>query len=117
MAAARRLARRLHHHARLPRQAMSGGARALLVHGEMLVSLLDTGTEAVRIYPSIWAADEDGNLGWRPGMTGIDVRALVQPISSTPLAVNGQQVVTLARIITPPAPARPWDRIEWDGRT
>ncbi|PPK63521.1 hypothetical protein V5P93_000424 [Actinokineospora auranticolor] len=81
------------------------------------MSLLDHGPDHVVIYPSMWAADQDGNHAWRPGPTGHQVTARVQPISSADLVVNGQQVATLARVITRDAPAGPWDRVEWDGRT
>lgn len=81
------------------------------------VSLLDDGPDLVTIYPSVWAPDEDGNYAWRPGTTGITVRARVQPVSSTELAVNGQQVATVARVIARHVPAGPWDRIDHASRT
>lgn len=81
------------------------------------MSLLDTGTHALAIYPAVWEPDPDGNWAWRPGQTPVLVWARVQPVSSTELVVNGQQVVTLARVIARHAPAGPWDRIEHDGRS
>lgn len=80
------------------------------------LSLLDLGPELITVYPSVWAQDEDGNFGWRPGSTGHTVRAHVQPISSTEPVVNGQQVTTLVRVIARRVPAGPWDRVDWDGR-
>jgi hypothetical protein len=81
------------------------------------LSLLDDGHDLITVYPSVWAPDADGNHAWRPGTTGVRVRARVQPISSTELVVNGQQVATLARLIARHVPAGPWDRVEWAGRT
>jgi hypothetical protein len=81
------------------------------------VSLLDDGPDLVTVYPSIWAADKDGNYAWRPGTTGIPLHARVQPVTSTELAVNGQQLATVARVIARNVPAGPWDRIDYAGHT
>lgn len=81
------------------------------------MSLLDDGPDLITIYLSIWAADGDGNYAWRTGTVGVTARARVQPVSSTELAVNGQQVATVARVIARNVPAGPWDRIDYDGRT
>ena len=81
------------------------------------MSLLDHGPHAIVVYPSVWAADADGNFAWRPGHTPVLVWARVQPVGSTELVVNGQQVATVARVIARHAPAGPWDRIDYDGRT
>ena len=81
------------------------------------MSLLDDGPDLITVYPSVWAADDDGNYAWRPGTTGITARARVQPVSSTELAVNGQRVATLARVIARGVPAGPWDRVDYAGRT
>ncbi len=80
------------------------------------MSLLD-GSDAIVVYPSVWEPDADGNYAWRPGHTPILVWARVQPVSSTELVVNGQQVATLARVLARHAPTGPWDRIDYDGRT
>ncbi|MGH3760255.1 hypothetical protein [Actinophytocola sp.] len=81
------------------------------------MSLLDAGPDAIVVYPSVWEADADGNYAWRPGTMPVLVWARVQPVNSTELVVNGQQVVTLARVIARRAPAGPWDRIDYDRRT
>jgi hypothetical protein len=79
------------------------------------VSLLDDGPDLITVYPSVWAADQDGNYAWRPGTEGIVIRARVQPISSAELALNGQQLSTLARVIARRVPTGPWDRIDHAG--
>lgn len=80
------------------------------------MSLLDHGPDVVDIWPQVESVDDRGNVVQLPAPAPVRVHARVQPVSSDDLAVAGQQVTTVYRLITRDAPLGPWARVEWAGR-
>lgn len=85
------------------------------------MSLLDTGTQLVTIFPQITDTDADGNPRSRPADVGVTVRASVQPLSTQ---VNredyrlGQEVRTRYRLRIDrreTVPVGPWAAVDWNG--
>lgn len=80
------------------------------------MSLLDHGPDEVDIYPQVETTDDRGNVIHVPAAEPVTVRCRVQPVSSADVAVAGEQVTTVYRLITRDAPLGPWARVEWNGR-
>lgn len=79
------------------------------------MSLLDSGWEAIYVYPQTEYTDDEGNRLYGPSATPVPVLAHVQPVSSTEDTTQGQSVETRYRVIARDAPAGPWSQIEWRG--
>lgn len=84
-----------------------------------VVSILDEHNAIVTVYPQVLGADEYGNPQWKPSETGVEVPAMVWPLSTDEPGVNGQQVGEVCRMRPKrgaPCPAGPWAQVEYDGR-
>jgi hypothetical protein len=62
------------------------------------MSLLNRGTETVVIFPEEVTTDSDGNPVTRPSATGVVVRAVVQPMTSTEAASVGFETESKYRL-------------------
>jgi hypothetical protein len=62
------------------------------------MSLLDSGTITVVVYPTVGGIDGDGNPVQRPSASGYPARATVQPLSSTETAELGVQTGEVYRL-------------------
>jgi len=84
------------------------------------VSLLDRGTETVKVFQEIQNAeiDSDGNKRTRAALVGTLVRAVVQPISSTENADGGFHTESRyrLRLIKYPTELGAQSQIEWNGK-
>lgn len=83
------------------------------------MSLLDSGTEQVLLYPTEVVIDGHDNEMRRPAEVPVTVWCSVQPIASTELTVAGQQVITEYRARPnrdQVVPVGPWAKVAWDGR-
>jgi hypothetical protein len=83
------------------------------------VSILDQANAAVVVYPQVLGRDPDGNPQWTPSTVGVEVPAMVWPLSADERAVNGQQAGESYRMRPKrgaACPAGPWAQVEWDGR-
>ncbi|WP_405944753.1 hypothetical protein [Streptomyces sp. NBC_00932] len=76
------------------------------------MSLLDRGTETLTIYP----AGEMLPDGTIPELPPIELRARVQPSSSSAEDADGYQDATTYRVLGRAFPAGPWARVHWQGR-
>lgn len=85
----------------------------------VLLSILDDSNTVVTVYPQVLGTDPYGNPQWKPSATGVEVPAMVWPLSTEELAVLGQQVGEVRRMRPKrgaPCPAGPWAQVEFDGR-
>lgn len=80
------------------------------------MSLLDRGNEEITVYPEVETTDERDNDVRVPSPDGVVVRCRVQPIRSDDVAVAGQQVTTVYKIIARDAPLGAWALVNWQGR-
>jgi uncharacterized protein YfaS (alpha-2-macroglobulin family) len=84
------------------------------------MSLLNRGTETVKVYQEIQTpeTDSDGNTRTRAALIGTTYRAVVQPISSTENADGGFNTETRyrLRLINYPNILGAQSQIEWDGK-
>lgn len=85
------------------------------------MSLLDTGTQTVIIYPEVAVEDSYGNRMKVPSKNGTEALASVQPMSniaSSESAELGQMLNTRYRVRVDrrsTVPYGPWSAIEWRG--
>ena len=80
------------------------------------MSLLDRGTDLVKVYPEVAGTDADGNPARVAGAAARTVRGRVQPVDAAESAAEGQAVVTTYRLICRSFPAGAFARVVWDGR-
>jgi len=83
------------------------------------VSLLNRGTETVKVFQEVQAEeyDSDGNRVSRPAQIGTTYRAVVQPVSSTENMDGGYNTKTTyrLRLINYPGVLGARSQIEWNG--
>lgn len=84
------------------------------------MSLLNRGTEVVKVFHQVAAEerDRDGNRVSRPSVVGVVRKAVVQPISSTEDADGGYNTAQRyrLRLVNYPEPLGPRSQIEWRGK-
>lgn len=84
-----------------------------------MLSILDESNAVVLVYPQVLVRDPYGNPQWKPSETGIEVEAMMRPLSADERAVNGQQAGEAYQMRPRrgvPCPAGPWAQVEFDGR-
>lgn len=84
-----------------------------------MLSILDEFNAVVKVYPQVPGIDPYGNPQWKPSDTGVDVPAMLWPLSAEERAVLGQEAGEAYRMRPKrgvPCPAGPWAQVEWDGR-
>lgn len=82
------------------------------------MSLLNRGTETVKVFQEVQTTDTDGNKITRAALIGTLVRAVVQPISSTENANGGFNTESRyrLRLINCPTILGAQSQIEWRGK-
>lgn len=82
------------------------------------MSLLNSGTEDVVLYPQVRTTDVDGNPVLRPAETGVPARARVQPLTAEELADRGfgtQEVYRLRLARSSDIDLGTGGEVEWQG--
>lgn len=82
------------------------------------MSLLDSGTEVVTIYPQVDGEDPDGNKVSGPAATGTPVTCSVQPVRGEKDTVLGQRTAEVYRVRPnrfEVVPVGPWAKVSWGG--
>ena len=82
------------------------------------MSLLNRGTETVKVFQEVQTTDTDGNKITRAAKVGTLVRAVVQPINATENANGGFNTEShyRLRLINYPGILGAQSQIEWHGR-
>lgn len=87
------------------------------------MSLLDTGTDTITVFPEETYQDSYGNTQRRPSQSGVVVVGCrMQPMASMRLfpsndATQQQTIYATWRLIARDAPLGVWSRVEWQGKT
>jgi hypothetical protein len=86
------------------------------------VSLFDTATETVMVFPQEPYTDSSGDTRYRPSQTGVEItRCIVQPMSALKVfpsldPTQQQRVYATWRLMARDAPLGVWARVEWRGK-
>lgn len=89
------------------------------------MSLLNRGTETVKVFPEVAFIDEDGNKSTRPSTVGIVLKAVVQPISMMGLLTASSETQKVGfettakyrlRLVGYPELLGAQSQVEWNGK-